>query len=338
MGADYFDANTGLTEELGDCLWYLTVCAHRTQSSLSKIAATALSDVCTVGQYRPKTFEEFDALCGEERLDSLKVRQKCSELARASGEILGAIYEGGGSFRERLPRIHLQMAIVLVTLLLLARHNGIPLAKVAESNIQKTASRWPIQGNRVRSKLFDDGLPQEDRLPRRLQIRFVERNLGARSVVHLRVDDLNIGDRLTDNISEGDGYRYHDVFHLAYAAVLGWSPVTRALLKCKRKSRPDKDENEDGARAAIIEEAIATIAFNDAKRHNFYADQKPLEYGLLKTIAGLTRGYEVEVCKLWEWEDAILTGFKVFNLLKGKAPNGGLVAMDLGSRTLELKE
>ena len=114
--------------------------------------------------------------------------------------------------------------------------------------------------------------------------------------------------------------------------------MTRALLKCKRKSRPDKDENEDGARAAIIEEAIATIAFNDAKRHNFYADQKPLEYGLLKTIAGLTRGYEVEVCKLWEWEDAILTGFKVFNLLKGKAPNGGLVAMDLGSRTLELKE
>ena len=42
---------------------------------------------------------------------------------------------------------------------------------------------------------------------------------------------------------------FHDVFHLAYAAVLGWSPTTRALLKIKRKSRPEIDENEDGARA-----------------------------------------------------------------------------------------
>lgn len=60
-------------------------------------------------------------------------------------------------------------------------------------------------------------------------------------------------------------YRFHDVFHLAYAAVLGWSPVLRALLKCKRKSHPWLDENQDGARAILIEEGISTFVFNHAK-------------------------------------------------------------------------
>jgi aryl-alcohol dehydrogenase-like predicted oxidoreductase len=51
---------------------------------------------------------------------------------------------------------------------------------------------------------------------------------------------------------------------------LGWSPVLRGLLKRKRKSNAKIDENEDGARAAIIEEGIATWIFNNAKRRNFY--------------------------------------------------------------------
>ncbi|MEN2469325.1 hypothetical protein [Burkholderia sp. GS2Y] len=59
-------------------------------------------------------------------------------------------------------------------------------------------------------------------------------------------------------------------FHLAYVAHLGWSPVIRALLKLKRKSDPKLDENEDGARAAIIEEGIATWIFNHADHHDFY--------------------------------------------------------------------
>ena len=53
---------------------------------------------------------------------------------------------------------------------------------------------------------------------------------------------VNIGDRLTDNRTEPDGYRFHDVFHLAYVAHLGQSPVIRALLKQKRKSDPRLDE------------------------------------------------------------------------------------------------
>ena len=40
----------------------------------------------------------------------------------------------------------------------------------------------------------------------------------------------------------------------------GWSPVLRSLLKLKRKTDPELDENQDGARATIIEEGIAMRA------------------------------------------------------------------------------
>ena len=41
-----------------------------------------------------------------------------------------------------------------------------------------------------------------------------------------------------------DDYRFHDAFHYAYAAILGWSPVTRALFRLKRKSETDVDEGQ----------------------------------------------------------------------------------------------
>ena len=63
-------------------------------------------------------------------------------------------------------------------------------------------------------------------------------------------DGKFIGDSLSDNAYVDDGYRFHDVMHLAHMAVLGWSPVMRNLLKLKRKSQPTIDEVEDGARAA----------------------------------------------------------------------------------------
>ena len=85
-----------------------------------------------------------------------------------------------------------------------------------------------------------------------------------------RCNGLFIGDRLTDNIMMPDDYRFHDAFHYAYAAILGWSPVTRALFRCKRKSEARVDEGEDGARAVLIEEGVATVVFGQAKLLDFF--------------------------------------------------------------------
>src|SRR5690606_31533809 len=109
---------------------------------------------------------------------------------------------------------------------------------------------------------FDGRFPEDERLPRKFVATFSERPLSRGVYVKISVNGVTLGDALSDNAREDDGYRYHDVFHLAYAAVLGWSPVTRALLKCKRKSSHKVDEVEDGARAAIVEEAVSILVFN----------------------------------------------------------------------------
>src|SRR6185369_13468344 len=110
--------------------------------------------------------------------------------------------------------------------------------------------------------------------------------------VFQQCNGINIGSALTDNRMTDDDYRFHDVFHLAYAAVLGWSPVLRALLRRKRKSRPQIDEVEDGARAGIIEEAVSTLVFNNAARHLFYEGMEGIDYELLKAVRRMVAGLE----------------------------------------------
>ena len=69
----------------------------------------------------------------------------------------------------------------------------------------------------------------------------------------------------------------------------------------------------------IIEEGIATWIFNHARDKGKYFDgvkEGKLEYALLKQVQSMVAGYEVDKCPLWQWERAILEGFRVFRLLR----------------------
>ena len=167
---------------------------------------------------------------------------------------------------------------------------GIDLCEAARRNLEKTQSRWPPARESV--PLFDDNCAEEEQLPRTLDVEFRQIERGDKQVVLLRCNGLNLGDRLTDNIDEPDFYRFHDIFHLAHAVYLGWSPVARGLLNCKRKSDPRVDENQDGARARIIEEAVSAIVFSRAKETRFYDGIDHVDYDLLKTISEFVRGFE----------------------------------------------
>jgi hypothetical protein len=101
----------------------------------------------------------------------------------------------------------------------------------------------------------------------------------------------------------------------------------RALFKVKRKSKPAIDETQDGARAALIEEGISTWVFNHARRLNYFASITSLDYSLLKAIRELVAGYEAERAPLWQWEEAILEGYRVFRCLRER--RRGLVVADL---------
>ena len=160
---------------------------------------------------------------------------------------------------------------------------------------------------------FDSDFEKEEQLPREFAIRVNERASGRS---YLQWNEVFIGDPLTDNIADLDGYRFHDVFHLAHAAILHWSPVVRALIKHKRKSKPEYDENQDSGRAIVVEEGLTAWLFSKAKELDFFEGHNRVSLGILKTVNEFVVGYEVSKCPLKLWERAILDGYTVFRQLK----------------------
>lgn len=213
---------------------------------------------------------------------------------------------------------------------------GLRLEQIASSNLRKTTLRWaPRPDGQVSAPHFYDELfPPRQRIPRKFSVDFREER-DRRRILRVRVYRYGrpIGDRLGDNAHVEDGYRFHDVFHLAYAAVLGWSPVTRKLLRCKRRADPAIDEVEDGGRAAVIEEAIAAFVFDYAKAHGMLEEIDTLDIELLRAISNLASGLEVKAASWHDWELAILEGYKLFRILNRN--RGGRVRVDLQKRRLE---
>jgi predicted Rdx family selenoprotein len=143
------------------------------------------------------------------------------------------------------------------------------------------------------------------------------------------------GNDLTDNAYEHDGYRFHDVFHMAFAAVLGWSPITRSLLERKRRSMAKVDEVEDGGRAKAIEEGISALIFAYAKDYNWLEGKASVSSELLRTIKSMTAHLEVAQCSTGDWENAILQGFAVWRKIKRQG--GGTLVIDLDQRSISIK-
>ncbi len=216
----------------------------------------------------------------------------------------------------------------------IASRSGLSLGEIAQSNLNKTRTRWLLPNHRA--PLFDEGRRQDEQLPRRFEYRFEYREVrGKRKVVLIDEGGQLVGDALTDNAYEDDGYRFHDVIHLAHAVVLGWSPVVRKLLGRKRKSNDDvdhADEVEDGARAQIAEELVAAAAYDYALRHDYLAVAH-VDWDLLRLIKRITARLEVRVRTEAEWEEAILLAFKVWREVRQR--DGGILRGDLVARTLE---
>ena len=295
--------NERLVEEIGDFLWYFA----RLTTVLESFGLTTL-DV-------PADAERPD----DDLADALA-------LGAAVGALLDTLQRGADiDASSRLEAIW--RALVQV-----AAGSRIRIEHAAEKNLEKTWSRWPQEPEPEPVPLFDRKFPEWEQIPRRLKVAFREIGSVEKPVVILHSNGFNVGDRLTDNIGIPDGYRFHDVFHFAYAVHLGWSPILRDILKCKRKSNRKMDENEDGARAKIIEEAVSATVFSRAKEVGYYDGIDRVDYDLLKTIQGFVKGFEVDKAPLWQWEKAILNGYHVFRELRRH--RGGVVTLDLVDRKL----
>jgi NTP pyrophosphatase (non-canonical NTP hydrolase) len=246
-------------------------------------------------------------------------------------------FRDGDSYKLFPVRLEEELGDILWYVSAIAGKAGLSLDSIAATNLAKIRERWkhPKDADGGGPKLLDEAYPAKEQLPRqcRITLREIE-DKGKRKAI-MEMDGNVLGDYLTDNAHEDDKYRFHDVFHLAYAAVLGWSPVFRWALKRKRKSDPVVDEVEDGARGIVLEEGISAVIFEHARGRSFYDGVASVDYDLLRTVKGITSHVEVHVRSLRDWEKAILDGFCVWRQVRDN--KGGTVRLDLTKQLIEFE-
>jgi hypothetical protein len=236
---------------------------------------------------------------------------------------------------------------------------GLDLEDVAQANLARTRDRYPRKQAGARTgelPNFDTGYPDHERFPRRLVISVIEQPLpsGRRaSTLTLVSVEPNafpngpitvggkphgfhvgaaLGDPLTDNSRRTDDYRFHDAIHLGFMAVLGWSPTMRSLLRLKRKSSPDADECEDGARAIFAEEGLAAVLSRLAPGRTGFLNKVSIDGDVIEVARAAASGLEAEAVPGWLWQAAIHQGFRAMSELSQN--DGGYLVADLDVREL----
>jgi hypothetical protein len=327
--AAYATYRAALSEELGDVLWYLCSIASRVGLDLSTVAqrvSCGIDDWDAVAHDESVTFADIQTVRNDSSGD--EIVECMIHLATAAGELVADLQ--ARQLAHNRDAVFAHLVSIFRASISAAEAVNVSLDAAARENLEKVFSRWPIE--RRYPPRADLDLPPNERLPASFTLFIEEHTTNGKTYVLQKRDGVTVGDRLTDNKAEKDDYRFHDVFHIAFAVHLGWSPVLRSLLRLKRKSRPDLDENEDGARAILIEEGIATFIFSRALERNLFEGLDRLDYDLLKAVSDFVRGFEPERCSLWQWERAILDGFEVFRALKQH--RRGCVKADLESHTI----
>ena len=339
-GEVYATYDETILEELGDALWYLCAVATHAGLSINDIACHVPHDPLHAwSDRRPDASLTLAALQEQApTIGSDDVAVVAEELAVCAGDLIES--HRTGKLVANRDAVSSRVLAMLRAIVRLAHAAGVSLDDAARENLHKTFSRWPIDPSTPpypEPLVPDSSLPKNERFPRRFRMLIKEYRVGDKTYVLQKCNGIIIGDRLTDNKAEKDDYRFHDVFHIAYAVHLGWSPVLRALFKIKRKSRPELDENEDGARAILTEEGIATFVFGRALERKLFAGLKNLDYDLLKLVQDLVRGFEAERFAAWQWERAILDGFEVFREMIRIENRGGWVVADLDTHAIKFE-
>lgn len=372
--ANWNSGNEEIFEELGDCLWYTVQLATLSdKGGLDSIVEADLSALPTEIDRIP----EFREALGEQRYqkfleDAPKIIQRGADATLGDYQtvaFLTARTQGRDLLDVCITRLLLYatsvmsrqfpdteyflkddilefsqdrtLGMLLWHLAAVATIYGVDLDRVAELNCEKLDGIFNLSG-KAPTPLHDRGkdVPPRQKFPLKFQISFIS---TSSTKLQMFYRGRPLGDELDDNSVVQDGYRFHDSLHLANAAILGWSPVLRSLMGLKRKYSPRKDNSEDGARARIVEEAIAKAVhseairvgrnegFSDDKaRTRLFSDKDQIKYDFLKLIMTFAEGLEVQENQSWEWQRAIVEGHRLYvNLHKEKQ---GTVTVDLKQR------
>lgn len=317
-----YDYQGAITEELGDAVWYFFRLVDRLGFSISDLMPSQF----WVGRISLllATDSPQSPVAQAPVINDLDLPIVLSRLGRSAAKLLDETHAEVDVSKTLLQDFFADYLNVL-------QATDISLSEVLTNNLMKTEGRFvlPDFGTLPR---FDSEFEPDERLPEQFEIFVVERPNGKS---YLKWNGVFIGDPLTDNIEGEDGYKFHDVFHMAHAAILHWSPTFRALIRHKRKSDPKYDEQQDGGRAIVIEEGLTAWIFSNAKHAELFQGRDKLSFDLLKGIKQFVTGYEVQECPLSLWEKAILDGYRVFRELKEH--RSGVIIGSRENRSLEYR-
>jgi len=318
----YIGYQEAVEEEFGDALWYYTALCRRLSESISELFCAAVDDqssgLITASDYERAPLSRLMTAKYLDNLDSSLLN-----LGAVTAEMLKI-----SDFKKIEKKSLVDFARAYLQAL---QSTDLSFARIIKGNVRKAFGRF--SSPRIDDLPdFDQTFPEEEQLPRKFEIEITERENGRS---YMRWNGVFIGSPLTDNIADPDGYRFHDVFHFAHAAILHWSPTFRALIKQKRKSSPIFDEAQDSGRAIVVEEGLTAWIFSYAKDVDYFDGHDSISFDVLKTIEKFVRGYEVEKCPLKLWEDTILQAYDVFRKIKEN--NGGIVIGDRDLRTLTFR-
>jgi NTP pyrophosphatase (non-canonical NTP hydrolase) len=317
----YAGYQNAVEEEFGDALWYLAALCRRLNVRVDDILADAAK-----GENYASSVAANDLLDApvSHVATPLRVPGLDATLLQL-GEAAADLF----ILRTSAVSAHNKLSVFADRYIRALKAAGVTFAVVVHKNIAKTRGRF-LPPDFSHLPTFDHTFLEEEQLPSHFEITIDQRKSGRS---YMRWNRVFIGDPLTDNILDPDGYRFHDVFHFAHAAILHWSPTFRALIKQKRKSDSKVDEAQDGGRAIVVEEGLTAWIFSRAKELNYFEGQDRVSFDLLKTVQEFVTGYEVEACPLKLWEIAILKGYEAFRQVRQN--NGGIIKGDRCRRTIE---
>jgi NTP pyrophosphatase (non-canonical NTP hydrolase) len=285
------------------------------------------------------TLDRYQELAAETDLDRestdplIPLLGLAGEVGQLVAEYKKRVRKGGESYMGFEAVMPIELGDILWYLATLARKTGRQLSEVAQLNLSKTRDRYVTTDGSLAFS-FDDGFPVEQRFPRQFTATFATHNEGALIKCRLTIENDQYGALIDDNALYADDYRFHDIFHIAHAAVLGWSPVLRALIKAKRREDENTDRVEDGARAWATEEAVTAMIFELSKVWNYFDGSERVDDSILRAVKAVTGRLEVGAQPSSEWERAILTGYAAWRHLRDH--QGGIIAVDLDARTVTI--
>lgn len=373
--AEWNRPNTEIREELGDAFWYcfsltqtrnadyLDILSHDIQNLRVEIGGSNDRARRISAALHPEEKEEFllesvtfpgNGECSFGAYQALAYKTARTDGKALLNVCLAVLWQLGAELlRKTLPDVEIELnkniadrpvntilGEVMWHLSAIASVYDLSLDAVIQSNLEKVSFRRVVG---TPTPLHDVDRPVEQQLPRRFEISFAQVS-SNRSRMYFQGKQL--GNDLTDNSYDDDGYRFHDVLHLALIAHLGWSPVFRGFM---RKKRPDIDDVEDGGRAKVVEELVLKAIHSEGERQanetgrcavsgpiQLFTTRASITFELLKRLRAYVEGLEVSKNSYWEWENMIIDGFRMFQALREHRQ--GLITVDLDSRTIEFSE